>query len=158
MPKRFRPGSKGVKAQGASPEYLAAARALEEGIPADALAKRRDLRYLRKKEAKAKGRERHLLEGLRKNAKNPTGNVWGNTPYQRRRFLESKIEVSERLVRAKRMLRGRRQFGQPRLASLAGVRSAEWPCVAAWVAYLIGTYRLDTLMKSSPAGEADDIS
>lgn len=153
MPARFRKPKKTHEKE-VSAEYLASIRALEESIPAKDKPLRRDQRYYNKQAAKAKGREQHLRAGLR--AQN--GDIWGNTPYQRRRFLESKIEVSERATRASRMLVGKRSFGSLHIVRLADVRSAGWPAAAKWVAAWVGNQRQVTAMRSSPVGVDDDTS
>ena len=128
-----------------SEHYLSVVAGLEKAIPVDT---RQAKKYRERNEERARNRSRELRRGERMQ----NGDKWGNTWYRRHRFLENIIERSERDIRQKRMLLGWRHVGGLRLDNLAAVRSAMWPSVAMWTSYLVGSYRLENFMRSSPAG------
>lgn len=128
-----------------SADYIAAVRALEGAVPG-----RVTRSYRRRNEERAKVRQAELRRGERMQ----NGDKWGNTWYRRHRFLENMIERSERGLRVKRMKLGMLSAGSLASDNIGDVRSARWPWVAKRLAYVVGTYRLETYMRSSPAGQA----
>ena len=130
-------------------EYL---RKTREGTPQQRIDHRKALAQARRRTAKLESRYRHIRRGVLAD----NGDKWGNSWLLRKRFLEGKIEVSERAVRAKRMLNG-----QPRLTRwspelLAAVRSVGWPSALRYLAARMKGELPVTSMKSSPAGKDDN--
>ncbi len=126
-------------------DYIAAVRALEGTVPGRVTRK-----YRRRNEERARSRQAELRRGERMQ----NGDKWGNTWYRRHRFLENMIERSERDLRVKRMKLGLLSAGSLASDSIGDVRSARWTWAAMRLAYVVGTYRLETYMRSSRAGQA----
>lgn len=128
-----------------SDSYLKAVASIEESIPKET---RHMARYRERNEERARYRAAELRRGERLQ----NGDKWGNTWYRRHRYLENIIERHERDIRRKRMMLGWNYEGSYTLDNLADVSSAIWPSAAALAAYLVGTYRMATYMRLSPAG------
>jgi len=131
-------------AQEVDDKFKAATRAIEEGLP-----DRPALRQRRIQEARQYQREKNLLRGVRAN----NGDKWGNTWLRRKRFLEGKIERSERKARVARIWNGRQPLGLSWYERLGAVRSAEWPFALRFLAHRMSLPERVIFTKSSPAGK-----
>lgn len=134
--------------QEVTPEYLEASRQLSWGD-------RREFRRRQRQSAEWARRSKVRTAELRRGARVGNGDKWGNSWLKRRRFLENKIEQSERKVRAWRMLHGATLYNAPWGEQLAAVRCVTWRYALRYLAQAMLRGWRDTYTKLPRVGEDD---